>query len=231
MFTPFAFDPYICFPPVHSGNLSNRGNRRLRGFMPIWDEFDRMTDEFLNDPFLNESMNIDNTNRQQSEQQESKTNQKLVKGSSANSKQRQSINPEQKQLSATPNASDNISSSGLSLWSPSWNALTVNEQISLKLDEKEDKYIVNAKLNGFNKEHLKLQVKDGLLTVSGEMKQEKNDESGYSKSTRFVCRSIALPENVNEDKISAKYENGILAVHIPKLETPKQDKKETITIE
>ncbi len=38
-------------------------------------------------------------------------------------------------------------------------------------------------------------------------------------------------ENISEDKISAKYENGVLAVNIPKLDKPKEEKKDTIMIE
>lgn len=233
MFTPFAYDPFFSFPPTHSTSRSNQGrNRRLRGFIPIWDEFDRMTDEFLNDPFLNDSMNIDNTQpeqlqlQSQDQKQEEKSNQKLIKGGSNKNKNKGMMTTRGKDNTNTSN-----NNTGLSLWSPAWNSLTLNDKINFEVDEKEDKYIVSAKLNGFNKEHLKLEVKDGLLTVSGEMKEEKKDENSYSKSTRYVARSIALPNNINEEKINAKYENGVLAVNIPKLDKPKEEKKSTIMIE
>jgi HSP20 family protein len=70
------------------------------------------------------------------------------------------------------------------------------------------------------KEEFKIDLNDNYLTVSGERKytQERNDKHFYSVETQFgsFSRSFALPENVDANKISAKYENGILELEVPK---------------
>jgi len=88
-------------------------------------------------------------------------------------------------------------------------------------------YELHAELPGMNKEDLKIEVKDNRLTVSGERKfsSEKNEKNFHSIETRYgsFSRSFTLPENVDADKINAKYNNGILELTIPK------DEKKALT--
>jgi len=116
------------------------------------------------------------------------------------------------------------------LLSSLWKGWDVNKSISLNVSEEGDKYIMNATIPEFNKDQLKLQIKDGLLTISGELKEEHKDEHSHRKSSKFVQRSITLPENINEGNISAKYENGVLSVNMPKLDKSK-DTRGNIMIE
>jgi len=109
-----------------------------------------------------------------------------------------------------------------------WNDWDLSGHSSMDLKEEKDHYEVDAKLDGFDKPQLKLEIKNGALTVSGLFNEEKKDpdNKSYSKSSRYVSRSISLPSNILEDKISAKFENGRLKVHIPKAEKQKQEKSQ-----
>jgi len=93
-----------------------------------------------------------------------------------------------------------------------------NMGIKLDLDEEPDKYILKASVPEFTKDHLKCKVRNGYLVISGEMKQEKKDQHGHFHSTRAVTQSIKLPDNIQEDQIAAKFENGVLNILIPKKE-------------
>ncbi|MGV3661659.1 MAG: Hsp20/alpha crystallin family protein, partial [Prosthecobacter sp.] len=67
---------------------------------------------------------------------------------------------------------------------------------------------------GVKKEDVKIELNNGLLTVSAE-KREKN---GENESSFSLSRSVSVPDGVNVDTISAKLENGILNVTLPKAE-------------
>lgn len=89
------------------------------------------------------------------------------------------------------------------------------------IKEMEDKYVLEAELPGFNKEDITLDVKDGVLTISAEHKEEKEekDEQGnYLRRERrygSFTRSFDVT-GIEEGGISAKYENGILKLALPK---------------
>jgi HSP20 family protein len=73
---------------------------------------------------------------------------------------------------------------------------------------------------GMNKEDFKLDLNNDVLTISGERKytREKKDHSFHVIENQYgtFSRSFSLPENVDANKISAAYVNGILEVTIPK---------------
>jgi HSP20 family protein len=95
------------------------------------------------------------------------------------------------------------------------------------LYQEKDAFLVRAELPGFRKEDLSVEVNDGLLTVTGHRKTEtkadgKEDAKVHSVTEeRRVSRTISLPEQIKTDAIEAKYENGILAVTLPKREEAK----------
>jgi len=88
------------------------------------------------------------------------------------------------------------------------------------ISETKEEFRVDLSAPGLTRNDFKIEVEDGTLTISSEKKEEsKNDnykrrEFSYNSFTR----SFQLPENVKEDKISAKYDNGMLHVSIPKKE-------------
>jgi HSP20 family protein len=95
----------------------------------------------------------------------------------------------------------------------------------VNVDETDAQFEVTAELPGLNKEDVKIEVKDHVLTFTGEKKIEKDKkdrnvhiyERGYGK----FCRTFTLPDNVDVDKIGAEFEDGILHIDIPKTEEAK----------
>ena len=81
---------------------------------------------------------------------------------------------------------------------------------------------------GIKKDEIKIDLNDGQLTVSGERKfeEEKSGKNFHSRETRYgsFSRSFHLPDNINTDKVEAKYEDGILNVLVPKDEKKSQVK-------
>jgi HSP20 family protein len=87
----------------------------------------------------------------------------------------------------------------------------------------DDSYYIVAELPGIPKDSIQLKIENRTLTVSGEHK--KGDE-GNERVVRFN-RSIRLGEHVNENDVSAKLENGLLKIRLPKAE---EKKAKSITI-
>ena len=98
--------------------------------------------------------------------------------------------------------------------------------------ETEKAFELHLAVPGMNKEDFKIDVNDTYLTISGERKftHEKSDNHFRSYETQYGSfgRSFSLPEQVDANKISAKYNNGILEVVIPKDE--KKTLKTTIKV-
>lgn len=95
--------------------------------------------------------------------------------------------------------------------------------------EDKDAYYVEIDLPGIKKEDVIIDVKDNVISISGErkVKKEVKKESYYKMESKYgkFLRSFTLPENVNVDKISAKGENGVVEVVIPKHEVSKKTPK------
>lgn len=96
--------------------------------------------------------------------------------------------------------------------------------------ESKEHYLIRAELPGMKMEDIKVEVKDGTLTVSGEMKKEKPAEGVEYRHVERVAakfwRSFGLPETVKQDGIEAGYKDGILEIRVPKAEKAKPRKIE-----
>jgi HSP20 family protein len=94
------------------------------------------------------------------------------------------------------------------------------ESANIATDLYEDDANVYARLElpGFKKEELSVQLENSVLTVSVERKAGKEDDESLSFE-----RSVTIPEGVEADKVSAKYEDGVLTVTLPK--TPERKPK------
>ena len=98
--------------------------------------------------------------------------------------------------------------------------------------ETKDKLVLKAELPGFREDQIRLRFDDGVLTLDGERKLEKEtgDETYHrvERSYGNFQRAFTLPASIAADGISASFENGILTVELPKRnETkPKQIKIE-----
>ena len=84
-----------------------------------------------------------------------------------------------------------------------------------------DRFVLDAELPGFNKEDIKLDVKDGILTISAqhtENKDEKDDKGSYIRRERrygSFTRSFDIT-GVDDEHITASYNNGVLELNLPK---------------
>ena len=84
-----------------------------------------------------------------------------------------------------------------------------------------DRFVLEAELPGFSKEDIKLDVKDGILTISAqhsENKDEKDDKGSYIRRERrfgSFTRSFDVT-GVDEEHITASYNNGVLELNLPK---------------
>ncbi len=98
--------------------------------------------------------------------------------------------------------------------------------------ENEKGFEIHLAVPGMNKEDFKIDLNEKYLTISGERKykHEKKEQHFHSIETQYGSfgRSFTLPENVDADKISANYNNGILEISIPKDE--KKSLKATIKV-
>jgi HSP20 family protein len=88
-------------------------------------------------------------------------------------------------------------------------------------EDKENTY-VRVEVPGVNREAINVEVVDGYLTISASRKSQANEGDG-EESLAF-SRSVSIPENVQADKVSAAYENGVLTVTLPKKEEAKPRK-------
>ena len=98
--------------------------------------------------------------------------------------------------------------------------------------ETADSIVLQVELPGVSKEDLSLEVKDNTLTVRGEKKMEKDVKEGSTHRTERTygsfMRAFTLPSTVQQDKVKAKFRDGILEIIVPKAEEakPKQIKVE-----
>jgi len=97
---------------------------------------------------------------------------------------------------------------------------------TVDITESDNGYRITADLPGLSKEAIKVSVEDGVLSISGEKKQEseKKEKDRYyhfERSYGKFCRSFSLPANVDNANIDAKYNNGVLEVLLKKTEEAK----------
>ncbi len=92
-----------------------------------------------------------------------------------------------------------------------------NAQLSADVHEDKDNYFARFEMPGVKKEDVKIELHDRLLTVTAE-KRSKKEKAEQSFS---LTRSISVPEGVKSDAISAKLEDGLLLVTLPKQENLK----------
>jgi len=91
--------------------------------------------------------------------------------------------------------------------------------------ETDDSYRIALDIPGVDKNDIKVNIKNGMLCISGERKNEKEyKNSNYYKIEKVYgkyYRSFDLPENIDEQKIEAEVKNGSLIVNLPKTEDSK----------
>jgi HSP20 family protein len=107
-----------------------------------------------------------------------------------------------------------------------------NSMPAVNVSEDEKSYEIEVAAPGFHKEDIHINIDDDVLTISGEIKrEEKEGGNGRQYSRReytynAFTRSFTLPDDTNQDQISAHYENGILKMMIPKSKQQAKPQKE-----
>lgn len=91
--------------------------------------------------------------------------------------------------------------------------------------ETEHEFLIKADIPGVDKDHVKVSVDNGVLTLHGERKSEKEEkDTKFHRVERFVgtfTRRFTVPENVGVEGIKAVFKDGILNLHLPKTEKSK----------
>lgn len=106
-------------------------------------------------------------------------------------------------------------------FSPSFNTLfnwkPENNRPAIDLFEDEANFFVQAELPGFDRKEIEVELENDRLILKGARKE--NGKEGESEIS--FHRSVVIPNSVKQDQVSAKYENGLLTVTIPKADAVK----------
>jgi HSP20 family protein len=119
-------------------------------------------------------------------------------------------------LGGFPNriGSGEIHSLAVADWSP-----------EVDISEDDHGYQLKADLPEVKKDEVRVTVEDGILSVSGERKSQKEDQKRkfhrIERSFGTFRRSFTLPEDADSTKVTAEFRDGVLKVHLPTTTTPK----------
>ncbi len=98
-----------------------------------------------------------------------------------------------------------------------------SELVTLPLDIRhtDDAYVLEASVPGFTPEEVEVTYDNGILTIRGERRQQSEKTQGEyvrrERRTASVFRQVSLPSEVDPDRISASFENGVLTVTVPRV--------------
>ena len=109
---------------------------------------------------------------------------------------------------------------GMGMWDP-----------AVDLYEKDDHFIIKAELPGIKKDDIKVDLKDRVLTLSGERTydNEVKEENYYRRERSYgkFQRAFTLPVDVDSEKIKAEFKDGVLQIEVPK---PEDKKAKRVTV-
>ena len=102
----------------------------------------------------------------------------------------------------------------------------------IDIREEKDNYVVKIDLPGMEKDNINIEIKDHVLMVSGEREtvvEENKGDKFFKQERRYgrFSRSLALPDDANEDQINAEYKNGVLTIKIAKAAGAGGEEKES----
>jgi HSP20 family protein len=96
---------------------------------------------------------------------------------------------------------------------------------AVDISETEGEYLIKAEIPDVKKEDVKVTVEDGVLTIQGQRKQEKEEKGmkyhRIERSYGSFARTFSLPDVIEEDKAKAEFKDGVLSLHLPKSEKAK----------
>ena len=98
------------------------------------------------------------------------------------------------------------------------------------VSETDDQLTVKAELPGIAEKDIDISISDGILTVKGEKKHEKEEENAryHTVERRYgsFSRTMRLPDDVDTERVDATFKDGILKLTLPKIEASKPRKIE-----
>lgn len=120
-------------------------------------------------------------------------------------------------------------------WSNQNFSLTNTTIPSVNIKENENEFEVEMAAPGMSKDDFRIELNNSVLTISSEKQNENQSKEGENITRRefsyqSFSRSFTLPVIVETDKITAKYENGLLRVNIPKKEEAKPKPTKQIVV-
>ncbi len=96
---------------------------------------------------------------------------------------------------------------------------------SVDISESEGEYQIKAEIPDVKKEDVKVTLEDGVLTIQGERKHEKEEKGKkyhrIERSYGSFVRTFSLPDVIDEDKVKAEFKEGVLNLSLPKSEKAK----------
>ena len=104
------------------------------------------------------------------------------------------------------------------------NPLETSKSMASRVRETEEAYLLSVDLPGVRSEDLQLEVKDGYLKIEAHRKDLQEEEGGKSQYQAHFVRQWSLPDGIDQERLEAHLEHGVLHVALPKSE-PKKAKK------
>jgi len=92
---------------------------------------------------------------------------------------------------------------------------------AIDIIDRKDELVMQADLPGLTEKDIAITVKDGVLTLQGQRKEEWEEKEGeeYYCCERWAgsfSRTLTLPPGINTEKVNASFKNGVLEIHLPK---------------
>lgn len=104
--------------------------------------------------------------------------------------------------------------------SPSFRGMEVEPRMKIDIEDADQSYVVKADVPGVKKEDINVSIEGNMVTIRADVREEKKTEKGNMiRTERYFgeeVRTFALPQDVDDAKAEAKYENGVLMLTLPK---------------
>ena len=94
---------------------------------------------------------------------------------------------------------------------------------TVDISETSDEYLIKAELPEVKKKDVKVTINSGVLVIQGKRNLDERGDRKYHRVERAYgtfARSFTLPDEVDEEKIRAEHNNGLLYLHLPKHQAP-----------
>ena len=116
-----------------------------------------------------------------------------------------------------------------------WSDEAVNWMPAVNIRERAEDFVIDLAVPGMNRNDFKVEVDNGMLTVSGERKEESDTSTDYHTRREFhygsFKKTFNLPESADHDKVSASYKDGILTLTVLKHDNWKLKPKRQIQVD